>query len=719
MTETHVSGGVSEERDATAGRATTPAATAGVSEAGSAGAGVSDPRSAEASAGEARSAGAGGAAARSAEAGAAAASPAEAADAEACAAAAGVPDARPAGAGAAAAGAAGARPAAAGGPEAERGGGPALRLALGVFLALLLALAILAAGRLARARAAADLADRAAGALPLAAAALTGVIDTQRLIPMILARDPEVIALLAAPEREAERRLDAKLADIAAEAGSAVIYLVGLDGVAVAASNAAQPDSFVGSDYGFRSYFRDAIARGAAQQYALGTVSRRPGLYLSRRVDAAGGPLGVVVVKVELDGLEARWRDSGYVVFVADPAGVVLATSEPGWRFGALAPLADAAAARAALQLGPDTPFPPVPLTPGPAGLARIERGGWPGLYAGGAGPVGPAAPGWTIALYAPAGAALAAAARAAHVTVLLAGLLLAGAGYWQIRRRRWALARQAALHAMNVELERRVAERTEALGRSNAALAAEMAERETAETRARRLRDELAQANRLSILGQIAAGVAHEINQPVAAIRAYAESGAQLIDAGETAEARDNLGAIARGADRIGAITSTLRGFSRRAVGSIAAVPAEAAIEGALTLLAGRIRDAGAAIDRGPDAEDVAVRAGRIRLEQILVNLLQNALDAVRDQPAPTIRIRVAATHDRVTITVADNGPGVPEDVRAQLFLPFTTTKETGLGLGLVISADIAREFGGELRLEPAAPGHGAAFALDLPRAG
>ena len=97
---------------------------------------------------------------------------------------------------------------------------------------------------------------------------------------------------------------------------------------------------------------------------------------------------------------------------------------------------------------------------------------------------------------------------------------------------------------------------------------------------------------------------------------------------------------------------------------------------------------------------------AGRIRLEQILVNLLQNALDAVRDAADPTIAIRVVAGQDTVAITVADNGAGVAPEMRDQLFMPFATTKPTGLGLGLVISADLAREFGGELRLEPAEQG-------------
>ena len=94
---------------------------------------------------------------------------------------------------------------------------------------------------------------------------------------------------------------------------------------------------------------------------------------------------------------------------------------------------------------------------------------------------------------------------------------------------------------------------------------------------------------------------------------------------------------------------------------------------------------------------------AGRIRLEQILVNLLQNALDAVREPADPTITIaRRRAGAETVAVTVADNGPGVAPEVREQLFMPFTTTKATGLGLGLVISGDIAREFGGALRLEP-----------------
>jgi two-component system C4-dicarboxylate transport sensor histidine kinase DctB len=552
------------------------------------------------------------------------------------------------------------------------------------------------AGRLARERAQAELGGRAAAAASLASASLAAVIEKQRLIPMVLAQNPEVIALLASPvsEPRLSAHIDAQLADIAAEAGSAVLYLIDRDGVAVAASNAGTPASFVGSDYDFRSYFVQAMAEGSAQEYALGTVSGRPGLYLSRRVESQLGPIGVVVAKVEFDALEARWRDSGLVVQVTDAGGVVLATTEPAWRFGTTGSPADGAAeARVPVELVEDD-------------TARIE--GLAHVFAATA--VGSSLPGWELTVFLPSQPVVGAAGRSAQVTVLLGGLLVAGVGYFMLRRRRWALARAAALGAMNVELERRVVQRTEEL-------AAEVAEREGAESRARALRDELAQANRLSILGQVSAGVAHEINQPLAAIRAYAETGGRLLDAGDAAEARGNLREIVGVTERIGTITQALRGFSRRGAGEVRPIAVDEAVDGALTLLAGRIRDTGVAILREPRAPGVAVAAGRIRLEQILVNLLQNALDAVREVEDPTITMAVTAGTDTVAVTVTDNGPGVPRAVKEQLFMPFTTTKPTGLGLGLVISADIAREFDGELRLK-ASDGTGAVFVLTLPRA-
>ncbi|KQT82150.1 ATP-binding protein [Aurantimonas sp. Leaf443] len=580
-------------------------------------------------------------------------------------------------------------------------------------------LCVAAAGWFAAEEARLDLLERARSGLTLSSAALSGQIEKQRLLPLALSRDAELAGLLRTPDRGLAARLDARLEALAAEAQASVLYVVGADGITVASSNAGTPQSFVGASYRFRRYFAEAMAKGRALQYALGTVSRRPGLYLSQRVDAPAGPLGTVVVKVEFDDLEARWREAGFLAFVSDASGTVLATSVPAWRFGVLSPVdaEQAADIRDDLQ-NPDAPLRPLPLAAEPGGLWRVGAGKAvpAGLYVEAAGAI-PGAPGdWRLHVFLPAGPAL---ARAAANARLIAGLVLVAAGLLAalvVRRRRALRQRQETLSAMNAELETRVAERTRALRHANEALTGEIAGRRGAEARVQNLRDELAQANRLSLLGQIAAGVAHEINQPLAAIRTYAENAGRFLGLGRAEPAAENLASIVALTGRVAAITDTLKSFSRRATGPVEPVRLGEALDGALSLLAGRIDGSGIAIERA-DPGDLRVSASRIRLEQILVNLLQNALDALAGRPDPRIVVTVEARAETVVVTVADNGPGLSPEIERTLFMPFVTTKEKGLGLGLVICGEIAREFGGSLALAPGR-GPGAAFALTLRRA-
>lgn len=597
------------------------------------------------------------------------------------------------------------------------------RLRDGRWLILLIALAMLAgavaiAGRLAANQAAGDLRDGALAALPLAAGTLTGEIEKQRLVPLVLARDDAVRDALRRAGKTQETALDNKLRAIAADASASAIYVIDTAGIAISASNAGEPGSFVGIDYNFRHYFTDAMVKGAASQYGLGTISGRPGLYLASRVDDGNTPLGVAVLKVELDGVEANWRSSGFVVFVTDERGVVLATSRPEWRFHALAPLsaADAATAHEQLQLA-EARFEPLPIRRGAGdGLATIDDAGKPRRFVEVVQDLPGAVPGWRLWLLTPADAALTSAANTARLTTLLALLLTGLLAYVLLRRRRARRLRQEALARMNAELESRVSTRTAELTRSNAALAGEIAERENAEAKVRRLRDDLAQANRLSILGQIAAGVAHEINQPVAAIRTYAENAGRFLHGGKVESVSGNLTSIVSMTERIGAITGTLRTFARRPGVAASPLPVREAIDGALSLLSGRIRDSGVTIVKPRGTASPMVMASRIRLEQILVNLLQNALDALKDRPDPRIEIELAERDDRVLVSVRDNGPGLGPEAAGNLFMPFQTTKEKGLGLGLVISQEIAQELGGTLRLDPDST-KGASFTIDLRR--
>lgn len=497
---------------------------------------------------------------------------------------------------------------------------------------------------------------------------LDSILDRQRAVATVLAVDQQVIQLLQQGGPDRDFAVSAKMDLLRAETQSDVIYLLDRRGVSVAASNWDLPSSFIGHDYGFRKYFRQAVAQGTGQEYALGTVSGRPGLYLAHDIRDGMTLLGVVVVKVEFDPLEAAWaRDTG-ATHVVDGQDRVIISGQPALRFGALPDVRGMVQARASVR-GTD----------------------------------------WTLLVRRPLAEAQRVASLAAGTAVL--AVLLAGVVVAVIMARLRRAARRArAEAAYRADLERAVEARTRDLS-------GEMRERRAAEQRLVQLQSDLVQANKLATLGQVSAGFAHEVNQPLATIRLLAENGRAMLDR-DPAPVAANLDRIIGMTDRIGQITSELRNFSRKATGAVGRVALADAIQASLMLTASRRRTS--AMDFAlPDLPpDLAVRAEAVRLEQILVNLLTNAHDAQEGGTDPRIAIAVQADDARVTLTIRDNGPGLSSAMAAQLFTPFATDKPQGLGLGLVISRDIARDFGGELNALPPEPGQGAAFRLTLPRA-
>lgn len=582
------------------------------------------------------------------------------------------------------------------------GGKPHRRewLIFGLAGLMLLVLAVTLAGQAGARRALDSAAADAQIAARLKVGVLRAEIEKHRSLPIVLAEDPDVAAALGAPGND--RLIEAmnnKLEALSAGTRVGVIYLVNRQGLTVAASNWRTDTSFIGQNYAFRPYFQSAMAEGAAEHFALGTRSNRPGLYLARQV---GRGLGVVVIKVEFEALETDWAADRDPVIVTDALGVVLLTDRADWRFQTLAPLDEAtrAAVRTSLQFGA-APLSPLGFQALPDGQLRI--GGARHIDAGLPVPT----TGWTLHLLRGLQPGL---AQAESSTALLAGLvvavLLLPAGFL-LRRRQRAIEQRAEDSARQERLEAEVAARTGDLVAANARLSAEMSERQ-------QLQDELAQANRLAILGQIAASVAHEINQPVAAIRSYADNALVFLQRADRPSAEGNLGQIARLTEKVGAITGQLRNFARRAPRATVAVDMNNVLDGALLLLRPRIRRQQAQVSRALPAELPPVKGDPVRLEQVLVNLLQNALDAAGDGA----RIEIAATAgDDVVITVADNGPGIPPEVMSRLFTPFVTTKPAGLGLGLVISGDIVKDLGGTLHALNR-PGGGAEFTLRLQRA-
>lgn len=551
--------------------------------------------------------------------------------------------------------------------------------------------------------------------LVIGEAVLRSAIERYQYLPSVLALDTQVRELLAdveAPGRVAA--VNTKFSAIADASSVAAIYLLDRNGLARGASNWNLSRSFVGNSYAYRPYFLDAVAGGASRYFGIGTTTGLPGLFIGKAVLAPDGAVaGVVVVKVDLEGLQREWRQAGEHVLVSDAAGVVFLASEPAWKyrpFHAVAP-ADAARIREARQYG-DSDLRPLLADHDATGTIRLP--GPPAPVSGIVEHVVVPDLGWTVSYVTETGAVVRQALLAAAATGI-ACLALAFAAAAASQRRQRLRSEQA----MRLTLERRVAERTQDLSAANARLRGEITERERAAAALRATQDELIHAGRLAALGQISTAISHEINQPLAALRTFLSSSAVFLERGDTATVGRNLKRMTEVTQRIADIIRHLKVFARKTGPQHwEAVRLGTAAEAALDLLQARIRSEGVAVSCTipPDA---AVLAEPVRLEQVLLNLMVNGLDAMRD--APERRLVLTATREAEAgwrLSVADSGGGIPEEHLPNVFEPFFTTKAAGegLGLGLSLSLLIIRDFRGSLS---AANGEdGAVFSLVLPAA-
>lgn len=280
------------------------------------------------------------------------------------------------------------------------------------------------------------------------------------------------------------------------------------------------------------------------------------------------------------------------------------------------------------------------------------------------------------------------------------------------------AAERRRTLAAANAELEARVAKRTEALRQTNTKLVAEAAEREEAQEALRRAQGDLVQAGKLSALGQMSAGISHELNQPLMAIRSFAENAVQFLDREKPERAGENLTRISEMAQRMGRIIQNLRAFARQDDGPQGAVELGQVLHAALDLTATYREGAGIDVTFDPGQTDIWVRGGEVRLSQVFVNLVTNAVDAMDGAARKALSIDVSLD-DVVEVSFRDSGPGI--EMPDKVFDPFYTTKEVGetggMGLGLSISYGIVQSFGGQIKGSNHPEG-GAVFTVTLERA-
>jgi two-component system, NtrC family, C4-dicarboxylate transport sensor histidine kinase DctB len=569
--------------------------------------------------------------------------------------------------------------------------------------------------------------------------ALRSTLERYESLPYLLAEHPIVQDVVVAPTEANVARANHYLEDLNRQARANVTYIIKADGICVAASNWLDADSFVGVEYLFRPYFIEAINGRVGRFFAIGTTSHDPGYFISQPVMRDGKIVGVAVVKLNLEWFQGA--DASEPLIVTDDHGVIFLSSVAAWKYHTVRPLSNEVmdSIRQTRQYA-QQPITPLPMTiertlAGGARIVRIGGGRYAPRYLASSRALGE--PDWHLITMSPVEPVNANARYATVVTgfgyVSLCLLLF----YWRMRRARVreVMRSRALLQKAYAELNERVAERTADLSQANEQLKNEVRERARAEQELRAAHDELIQASKLAALGQMAAGITHELNQPLAALRSFSDNTRVLLERGDQAAAHENLEAIAALTERMGKITNQLKLFVGRARPRNARSPVARALRNVLGLLQQRLQgvtvdvsllDATAAnparerFDIDAEHPWLMVNCDDLRLEQVLINLLGNALDAVAGLPDPHIAIEMEASDAAtMTITVRDNGPGIPADVLPRLFEPFFTTKEMGqgLGLGLAISSSIARDCGGSLAARNA-PDGGAAFTLTLRRA-
>ncbi|MHA7926981.1 MAG: sensor histidine kinase [Marinobacter sp.] len=543
-------------------------------------------------------------------------------------------------------------------------------------------------------------------------------------VPELMAEHPVLQRALQAPDSpSAILSANEQMQRMATIVGSSDVYLMDTRGLTIAANNYLQSDSFVGRNFNFRPYFYEAMGSGDSSIYfALGLMSGVRGLYFSHPVlDEEGQIMGVVAVKVLVHELESQWdRPAGLreaEMVVLDQNGISFLASRQDWLYRNFSELANAVPDEYSRRRYPDRDLTPMALESlgTPWGLleqsatVRIRENGKPREYLSVRTPL--PRMDWTLQVMVSTRSVV--WTRLGFV-VGGAALFFGGLLTWLYLRERYR--REAELALRGEQLERSVAERTADLENSNRKLVGEIRERERTQNELRETQQELIQAAKLAVLGQMSAGLNHEMNQPLTAIQTYARNSRRFLEKGAGEMVDANLSEIILLCDKMAELTRQFKVFARKSEGPPAVVDLRQPIDASLKIIVAQQSSSKIDIQwHRPDAP-VMCHGDLIRVEQVMVNLMANAVQAVEGGVRPEIRIDIEETEQCWKCLVRDNGPGLQGDTE-QIFEPFFTTKSVkqGLGLGLSISRQIVDALGGSLIGRNRKDGPGAEFVLTL----
>ena len=522
---------------------------------------------------------------------------------------------------------------------------------------------------------------------------LIGQLSGFRQLTNLLTKDPRIVPLLNVAPNPATNDF---LLNTALSSGADDIYVLNHEGTAIAAASFKSTDSIIGRNFASQPHVVSALDGSLGFFHTLDNGSRNF-LFARAILDANGIPSGVVVVQIDISALEFEWRIDEDVIAFFDKNDVAFVTNRPSlemrriWRGGQV--LVDPNSYNAS-----DT-RPMFSHNP----IAHFDHTIWTFDSAEDfpASALVVSLPIPQLQLFARVFLDVQPAQATALVLAVLVSAVLTMIGLFLLvlRQRRQNLSDRLAIEEeANAKLEARVEDRTQQL---------------------RAAQHQLIEAGKLTALGQMSASISHELNQPLAAMQNFAENGAKFLELNRTVDAQENFGLIADQINRMNRIIKSLRAFARKEKETIEPVNIESIINDSLALSAARCEAEEVTIHVGEMPKDTMVLGGNIRLQQVIINLFTNSIDALMGSSVKEIFVTVTSDKTTLTVWVRDSGPGLDNPDR--VFEPFFSTKDIGaskgLGLGLSISHGIVGSFGGRLTCQNLSEG-GAEFAVNLRRA-
>lgn len=556
------------------------------------------------------------------------------------------------------------------------------RLAFGLFVAIAIAVVYVTNVFLTE-RFTESTRNRAEVRMTLYVGNLISELQRNSIVPQLLARDPELLRALSAAEYSLSTQ---RLLSFVDEIGAASLMLLDKDGRTVAATDRNR----LGENHRNAPYYINALRSNATIFTTVRTESGGFSFVYSRKMDDPSGTLGVMTVAVDLQKLERSWASISDAVFVADSEGTIILSTEPRWRGlveeQALARQSPASAIDRAFEATRDWTVVPIDAyLRGEAVLRRETRVPFQG---------------WKMVSFTTYDSVREKVNGVLALEIMGFAILLALA-FWVSSRKSanrvvFFQRESVELRALNLRLQR------------------EIAERQKVEKTLEVAEQSLAQSSKLAALGEMSAAVSHELNQPLAAMKTYLAGARLLLQRKRADEALSSFGRIDDLIDRMGAITKQLKSYARKGKDAFEEVDVRDAVSTALSMMEPQLKTRKVAITRTLPSDPALIFGDRLRLEQVIINLLRNALDATKGVDDPSVEVTLTVT-DAVRLIVRDNGAGI-EDLDA-LFEPFYTTKQPGdgVGLGLAISSGIVTDLGGRLTARNGAKG-GAVFEMTLP---